>query len=224
MHKYAIIVAGGKGERMGNSTPKQFLLLKNKPILMHTIEKFKQAFPNIKIILALPKNQIDFWEELCFKYNFTSIPHQIVAGGKTRFESVKNALQFITQESIIAVHDGVRPLVSEQLIKSCFSTTEKHSNAVPAIDVTDSLRFVSKSDGSNKTVTRSCYKNVQTPQCFSSKILLQAYQQPYNKSFTDDASVVENINVKINLIDGCKSNIKITTKEDLALAEHLLKN
>jgi 2-C-methyl-D-erythritol 4-phosphate cytidylyltransferase len=128
MPKYAIIVAGGKGERMGQQIPKQFLELAGKPILMHTIEKFYNTFPEINIILALPENQFDFWEELCYKYGFTKIAHQIVAGGKTRFDSVKNALSLIKEEGIVAVHDGVRPLVSEATITNCFEQAKKKRN------------------------------------------------------------------------------------------------
>ncbi len=215
MHKYAIIVAGGKGERMGTNVPKQFLLLKGKPILMHTIEKFKATFQKIEIIIVLPKNQFDFWEELCCKYQFTSIPFQIVKGGKTRFHSVKNALALIKEKSIVAIHDGVRPLVSSKTIKTCFSEAEKKGNAIPVIELVDSLRYVSKQNNTNKTVTRSCYKIVQTPQCFKSDLILKAYQQHYDASFTDDASVVEKMGETINLVNGNQENIKITTEKDL---------
>lgn len=223
MHKYAIIVAGGKGERMGATTPKQFLELAGKPILMHTIEKFRTTFQDIKIILALPENQFDFWEELCYKYGFTNIPHEIVPGGKTRFHSVKNALELVTEKGIVAVHDGVRPLVSKETIINCFSEAEKHGNAIPVIDVVESLRHVSKQEGINKAVARSCYKIVQTPQCFTSESIKKAYQQEYNDHFTDDASVVEQLGQTIHLVDGNKENIKITSPADLKVAEAFLK-
>lgn len=222
MHKYAIIVAGGKGERMGENTPKQFLKLQGKPILMHTIEKFRTAFQDIEIILALPENQIDYWEELCVLHEFPFSPKRVVKGGKTRFHSVKNALDRINEEGIVAIHDGVRPLVSTATIQNCFAEAEQKGNAIPVVNVVDSLRFVSKQDGSNKSVTRSCYKIVQTPQCFSSDIVLKAYQQEYNSSFTDDASVVEALGETIHLVEGNRANIKITTKEDLLVAESLL--
>ena len=183
MHKYAIIVAGGKGERMGKEIPKQFLPLKGKPIIMHTIEKFNTTFPNTKIILALPENQFDYWKELCYKYEFTTIPLQIVIGGETRFHSVKNALALVNEKSIVAIHDGVRPLVSSNTIITCFSEAEKNGNAIPVIDVVDSLRFVSKQENTNNAVSRSCYKSVQTPQCFKSTLILKAYQQVYDSSF-----------------------------------------
>ncbi len=224
MHNYAIIVAGGKGERMGSEIPKQFLELVGKPILMHTIEKFKQTFLSIEIILALPENQIGFWEELCCKYGFTNIPYQIVKGGDTRFQSVKNALALIKEKGIVAIHDGVRPLVSEETIKSCFKIAEEKGNAIPVVDVVDSLRFVSKENKTNKAVPRSCYKSVQTPQCFDATLILKAYQQEYNNSFTDDASVVEALGTKIYLVEGNRENIKITSEIDLKAATVLLKD
>jgi len=223
MPNYAIIVAGGKGERMGQQIPKQFLELAGKPILMHTIEKFYNTFPEIKIILALPENQFDFWEELCYKYGFTKIAHQIVAGGKTRFDSVKNALKLVTENGIVAVHDGVRPLVSVATITNCFEQAKKSGTAVPVVDVVDSLRFVSKQDETSKAVTRSCYKSVQTPQCFKTEIILKAYQQDFDESFTDDASVVEKLGYQIDLVEGNIENIKITSPIDIALAEVLMK-
>ena len=223
MPNYAIIVAGGKGERMGQHIPKQFLEIASKPILMHTIEKFHNTFPELKIILALPENQFDYWEELCYKYGFTKIPHQIVAGGKTRFDSVKNALKLITEKGIVAIHDGVRPLVSAITIKNCFSQAELSGTAVTVVDVVDSLRFVSKQDNTNKAVARSCYKSVQTPQCFTSEIILKAYQQAFDESFTDDASVVEKLGYKINLVEGNIENIKITSPMDIVLVDVLMK-
>ncbi|MDF1672172.1 MAG: 2-C-methyl-D-erythritol 4-phosphate cytidylyltransferase [Vicingaceae bacterium] len=222
MHKYAIIVAGGKGERMGENTPKQFLELKGKPILMHTIEKFRTTFQNIEIILALPENQIDFWEELCVLHHFPFSPKRVVKGGKTRFESVKNALTQVTESSVVAIHDGVRPLVSSETLNSCFDAAIEKGNAIPVVDVIDSLRHVSKQEGTNNAVTRSCYKAVQTPQCFNSELILKAYQQGFNPAFTDDASVVEKMGETINLVDGNTENIKITTQQDLLLAEALL--
>lgn len=221
--RYAIIVAGGKGERMGASTPKQFLELAGKPILMHTLEKFKQTIPSIEIILALPENQIDFWEELCYKHKFVNIPHQIIKGGETRFHSVKNALTLVKENSIVAIHDGVRPLVSCQTIESCFSEAEKNGNAIPVVDVVESLRHVSKQDNVNKAVPRSCYKLVQTPQCFASDVILKAYEQEFDASFTDDASVVERLGENINLVEGNRENIKITSAEDLLVAAAFIK-
>ena len=222
MHKYAIIVAGGKGERMGENTPKQFLELKGKPILMHTIEKFRTTFQDIEIILALPENQIDFWEELCVLHHFPFSPKRVVKGGKTRFESVKNALTQVTDKTIVGIHDGVRPLVNSDTLESCYLTAEEKGNAIPVVDVIDSLRHVSKQEGTNSAVTRSCFKAVQTPQCFKSELILKAYEQEFNPAFTDDASVVEKMGETINLVEGNTENIKITTQQDLILAEALL--
>ncbi|PIQ16560.1 MAG: 2-C-methyl-D-erythritol 4-phosphate cytidylyltransferase [Flavobacteriales bacterium CG18_big_fil_WC_8_21_14_2_50_32_9] len=221
MRKYAIIVAGGKGERMGENIPKQFLELNGKPILMHTIEKFHSTFSDLKIILALPENQFDFWKELCYKYGFTNIPHEIVAGGTTRFHSVQNALALVDEDGIVAVHDGVRPLVSQDIIINCFKTAQQYGNAIPVVDVVDSLRHVTKTE--NKAVKRSCYKIVQTPQCFQTSLIKKAYQQEFVDAFTDDASVVEATGGKIHLVAGNKENIKITSPEDLVVAEALNK-
>ena len=223
MRKVAIIVAGGKGERMGASTPKQFLELAGKPILMHTLEKFKKADPTIEIILALPENQIDFWEELFHKYQLPKVQHQIVKGGQTRFHSVQNALKLVKEGSVVAIHDGVRPLVSIDTINNCYAAAEKNGNAIPVVEVVDSLRHYSKQDKTNEAVSRSCYRTVQTPQCFTSELILKAYQQDFDKLFTDDATVVEKLGEKINLVDGNRNNIKITTAEDLIIAEAFIK-
>jgi len=223
MLKYAIIVAGGKGERMGAKTPKQFLELANKPILMHTLEKFKKADPTIEIILALPENQIDFWEELFQKYQLPKIRHQIVKGGQTRFHSVKNALKLVKEGSVVAIHDGVRPLVSVETINNCFAAAKKNGNAIPTVDVVDSLRHYSKQENTTEAVSRSCYKIVQTPQCFTGELILKAYQQDFDKLFTDDATVVEKLGETIHLVAGNRDNIKITTKEDLLIAEAFIK-
>ena len=219
--KYVIIVAGGKGERMGASTPKQFLELAGKPILMHTLEKFRATFPTIEIIVALPKNQIDFWEGLFHEYKMPKVRHQIVEGGSTRFNSVQNALQFVKEKSIVAIHDGVRPLVNADTIKRCFAEAEEKGSAIPVVEVVDSLRHYSKQEKTNQAVSRSCYRIVQTPQCFSSELLLRAYEQEFDKMFTDDATVVEKLGETINLVEGNRENIKITNQEDLILAEAL---
>ena len=222
MLKYAIIVAGGKGERMGAELPKQFLEINGKPILMHTIDKFRYTYQDIEIILALPENQIDFWEELCVLHHFPFSPNRVVKGGKTRFHSVQNALKQVKQKSIVGVHDGVRPLVSSETITNCYSTAEKLGNAIPVVDIVDSLRFVSKQEGTNKAVTRSCYKSVQTPQCFSSELLQNAYLQDEKETFTDDASVVEALGKEVHHFKGDRTNIKLTTPEDFIFAEALL--
>lgn len=220
MHKYVIVVAGGKGERMGTTVPKQFLHLNGKPILMHTIEKFYTTFPEIKIILTLPNSQVDYWEVLCKDHSFDCIPYQIAYGGVTRFHSVKNSLALIKEEAIVAIHDGVRPLVSSSTIKACFNKANTSGNAIPTIDLVDSIRRVSGQE--NEAVPRSSYQIVQTPQCFQSSILIKAYNQEFNVNFTDDASVVESDGHKINLVAGNRENIKITTQMDLIIAEQLL--
>ena len=223
MHKYAIIVAGGKGERMGAKTPKQFLELNGKPILIHTLEKFKTTFPAIEIIVALPENQIEFWEGIFHSYKLPKVRHQIVKGGQTRFHSVQNALKLVKEESVVAIHDGVRPLVSPETIKRCFAQAEEYGNAIPVVEVVDSLRHYSKQEKTNEAVSRSCYKIVQTPQCFTSELILSAYEQDFDKLFTDDATVVEKLGETINLVPGNRENIKITTAEDLVIAEAFIK-
>lgn len=219
MKKYAIIVAGGSGTRMQTTVPKQFLILKNRPVLMHTIEIFFNYNNEIELIVALPENQLDYWEQLCEKYQFI-IPHTIVKGGKTRFHSVKNALAKVSKDALVAIHDGVRPCVSFTTIKKCFETAEKYGAALPVTDVVESLR---KIEGDNSVaVNRKNYKLVQTPQVFKSKIIKTAYNQEYNEKFTDDASVVEYSGTKIALVNGNRENIKITTPTDLEMAENLV--
>ncbi len=215
--KYVIIVAGGKGERMNSEIPKQFIPLLGKPILMHTIEKFKQYDNDISIILVLPKNQISYWNELCQKHQFC-IQHKITTGGKTRFESVKNGLDIVPKDekALIGVHDGVRPLVNKTILTHCFETAEKKGVAIPTIQVTDSIREI---DGENShIVNRDNFRLIQTPQVFHSEIIIKSYNQDYLPQFTDDASVVENLGYKVTLVEGDKKNIKITTEEDLAIA------
>jgi 2-C-methyl-D-erythritol 4-phosphate cytidylyltransferase len=220
MHQTVIIVAGGKGERMNSATPKQFLEIKSKPVLMHTMTNFYTWNKLIRLIVVLPETQLLNWELLCKKHAF-NIPHQIVKGGVTRFESVKNGLSASDNEGIIAVHDGVRPLVSHQTISRCFTEAEKTGAVIPVMDAVESIRQILP-DGSSLAVNRNEFKLVQTPQVFSAEILHRAYQQEYSSFFTDDASVVEAIGVKISLVEGNRENIKITSPEDLILAKTLL--
>lgn len=217
--KTAIIVAGGKGERMNAVIPKQFLNLQDKPILMHTLKVFYEFDPNMHLILVLPAFQIDYWQELCKKHAF-AIKHQIVQGGSTRFESVKNGLSAASDHCLIAVHDGVRPLVSLQTIQRCFDAAEQFHTAVPVIELVDSIRQITGND--SLSVDRSCYKLVQTPQVFEAKLLKSAYNQEFSSLFTDDASVVEALGEIIQLVDGNRENIKITTEMDLKIAEILI--
>jgi len=216
--KIAIIVAGGKGERMQADIPKQFLEIQGKPILMHTLESFQRYDAAIQLIVVLPSVQIEFWNELCKKHAF-SLPHLIVPGGQTRFHSVKNGLDTVNVPALVAVHDGVRPLVSVETIARCFDEAEKSEVAIPVIDLVDSIRRIT-ADG-NQSVDRNAYKLVQTPQVFDSVILKKAYEQDFSPLFTDDASVVEAIGIKIHLVEGNRENIKITTTFDLQIAESI---
>lgn len=216
-------MAGGSGTRMNTSVSKQFLLLDGKPVLMHTINKFIETDPNINIILVLPANQINYWNQLCTEYQFS--PDLVIAeGGETRFHSVKNGLAQIEEagEAIVAVHDAVRPLVSTKTIIAAYKAAEMYGNAVPAIPLNDSIRKIDSS--LSIAVDRTRYCIIQTPQCFNAAILKKAYEQEYKYTFTDDATVVEAIGEKIHLIDGNSDNIKITTPQDLIIAEVLLKN
>lgn len=219
--KIAIIVAGGKGERMNADIPKQFLEIKGRPILMHTLDIFYQFDATMQLILVLPAVQIDFWKNLCQKHNFT-LPHKIVEGGNARFYSVKNGLQNIKTPSLVAIHDGVRPLVSADTIARCFETAAKFGAAIPVIDLVDSIRQIT--DNGSKAVDRNAYKLVQTPQIFDTEMLTEAYNQKFSPLFTDDASVVEAFGRKIQLVEGNRENIKITTAYDLDMAEILLKS
>lgn len=217
----AIIVAAGKGVRMGTKIPKQFVEVAGLPLIMHTIHVFKAFDPEIKIYLVFPEYYMNYWEEICEKYAF-AIPHQVISGGETRFQSVKNGLQGLKETTgLVAIHDGVRPLVSFQTLSVCFSTAQKLGNAIPAIEVPETVRII---DGeTSKIINRQCVRLIQTPQVFAYDIIHSCYEQPYSESFTDDASVIENLGYHINLVAGNSQNVKITTPEDLELAEILLK-
>ncbi|OFY85757.1 MAG: 2-C-methyl-D-erythritol 4-phosphate cytidylyltransferase [Bacteroidetes bacterium RIFCSPLOWO2_12_FULL_35_15] len=204
---------------MNNAVPKQFIELKGKPVLMHTLEKFFNAIPEIKIILVLADQLNDEWGILCKKYNFT-IPLTLTNGGETRYQSVKNGLALVPENCIVGVHDAARPLITEQLIINLFETAKQKGNACPAIPVTETIREVI--DGNNRSVDRTNYFIIQTPQCFHSSLLKKAFLKPYQSTFTDDASVLEAMGEKINLIEGDRENIKITTSQDLIIAEALL--
>ena len=216
MRKIALIVAGGKGERMNAATPKQFLLLKGTPILIHTLNQFSHFE---EIILVLPSTQFDYWNSLCNTYNFT-LKHTLVAGGGSRFHSVKNGLGKVNDKSIVAIHDGVRPLVSTTLINCLISKAKDGMGIIPIIPVKDSIRKV---DGENSIhVDRKNLYNVQTPQCFISSNIKKAYAQEFSEHFTDDASVFEANIGKINTILGEEKNLKITTEEELRISEFLI--
>ena len=221
MKKYAIIVAGGKGVRMGADVPKQFLPIGGKPVLMRTLETFNKYDEALELILVLPVAQQAYWRDLCHTYSF-SIPHTIANGGETRFHSVKNGLECINseKEALVAVHDGVRPFVAQEVISECFSVAFEKEAVIPVMDVVETVRQVA--DESSKTVDRNLYKLVQTPQVFHLQLLKKAYSQPYTPLFTDDASVVEALGKEVFLVKGNRENIKITTPFDIKVANALL--
>jgi 2-C-methyl-D-erythritol 4-phosphate cytidylyltransferase len=219
MQKYAIIVAGGSGTRMKSELPKQFIKLAGKPILMHTLEAFH--FDNIQIILVLPKSQIPYWKELVDEHQF-KIPHNIIAGGEQRFHSVKNGLSSIkADDGLVAIHDGVRPLIKRQIISESFEQAKRAGNAIASIQLKDSIRSITPH--ANQQEDRTNFRLIQTPQTFKIQLIKRAFEQEYTPSFTDDASVLEQAGHSINLIEGDYKNIKITTPEDLLVAETLLK-
>lgn len=220
MKQFIIIVAGGSGLRMASEIPKQFLVLKDKPVLMHTINAFYSYNNDIDITLVLPELQINYWKSLVDEYSF-NIKHNIVTGGETRFHSVKNGLKSINEsEGIVGIHDGVRPLVSKETIQNTFLIAQQKGNAVPFIDIFESLRYVDESI--NKPVNRNNYKSIQTPQVFNLSSLKQAYNLEYNVLFTDDASVFEKAGHTINLVKGNCENIKITEPYDLKIANSFI--
>lgn len=220
--RIAIIVAGGSGTRMGADIPKQFIALNGEPILMHTLRIFQGVQLVTDIILVLPESQIDFWAELCEKHAFT-IKHTVVKGGETRFESVRNGLAKVNSlDCLVAIHDGVRPLVSVDVIENCYKAAEQFGNAIPALKPVESVRL-SDSASTYPTDREKVYL-VQTPQVFKASIIKKCYETPWQPSFTDDASVVEFSGEKIHLVEGNRENIKITTPLDITIAEALLQN
>ena len=221
MNRFAIIVAGGKGNRMNSELPKQFITIGGRPILMRTIEQFYKTDSAITLILVLPKEQITYWQELQTEYGF-EVPVLVTAGGATRFHSVKNGLALITKPGLVAVHDGVRPFVNAETIQKGYQAAESHQAAVPVVDVVDSIRFVNESK--NEALNRADYRLVQTPQVFQLELLHKAYEQQFSESFTDDASVVEALGEPIFLFQGNRENIKLTTPFDLKVAEVLIKD
>lgn len=223
MERFAILVAGGQGLRMGGDVPKQFLPLDGRPVLMHTIDRFREVFPDIHIIIVLPLGQHDYWHDLCRRHHlegsFLTAP-----GGDTRFHSVLSGLNAIpadVSEGLVGVHDGVRPFVSRDTLVRCYEEAARSGTAVPVVPVVETLRHVSP-DGESMTVPRGDYRLVQTPQVFSLALLRQAYRQPYAPQFTDDASVVEALGERITLVEGNRENIKLTTPADLLLAKGIM--
>ena len=232
MKTIAIIVAGGSGTRFGAQIPKQFLELGGKPILMRTIEAFTEIKDNkdtenedgfFDVIVTLPADQFEQWQQLCAQYSF-DVPHRVVAGGETRWHSVKNALDSISdpdEVDVIAVHDGVRPLATADLIRRVIDMARQCGSAIPVVMLNDSVRQVG-SEGDSHALDRSSLRAVQTPQAFDARLLLKAYRQPFEPTFTDDASVVERLGHSVTLVDGDPQNLKITRPMDLALAEYLM--
>ena len=219
---YIIIVAGGKGLRMGSDIPKQFLPIGGKPVLMRTLERFREYSEDLQIILVLPEAQQDYWQDICQKYNF-QVEYQLANGGQTRFHSVQNGLALVPDdaEGVVGVHDGVRPFPSIEVIRNCFETARTAKAVIPVIPVVETVRHLEK-EGS-VTVPRGDYRLVQTPQTFDIQLLKAANRQPYDDGFTDDASVVESYGYQITLVEGNRENIKITTPYDIIVAEALCK-
>ena len=229
---YIIIVAGGKGLRMGSDIPKQFLPIGGKPVLMRTLERFREYSAELQIILVLPEAQQAYWRELCKQYNFP-LPlegaggglYQLANGGQTRFHSVQNGLAKVPDDAqgVVGVHDGVRPFPSIEVIKNCYETARTKKAVIPVIPVVETVRqLISNGQKNSKTVPRDQYRLVQTPQTFDIQLLKAANRQPYNDGFTDDASVVESYGYEITLVEGNRENIKITTPYDMKIAEVLI--
>ena len=228
MDKYAIIVAGGSGSRMGGDLPKQFMLLDGKPIVLHTIERFLSLSFPVEIILILPPAYKEYWKDYCFE-NKVSFRHTLVSGGITRFHSVKNALKYVPSGAVVAIHDGVRPFVSPEFLERLFTLGQEKGAVIPMVGAVDSMRVKTvqkerenRDDQEYIPVERENYFLVQTPQVFQSDIILDAYKQAFMPSFTDDASVVEKMGCKIYVTDGSRYNIKLTHTEDMLLAEAIM--
>lgn len=224
MADYVIIVAGGKGLRMGGDIPKQFLPVGGLPILMRTLLRFRAYSKALRIILVLPSAQHEYWQKLCEEYHFAE-DYQLAVGGETRFHSVKNGLALVPDDAVgvVGVHDGVRPFPSVEMIARCYETARKLHAVIPVTPVVETLRYMGGKDG-GENVMRSDYRLVQTPQTFDIQLLKRAYSQPYTDRFTDDASVVESIGRQVATVDGNRENIKITTPFDLAVAKAIVDN
>ena len=219
MKKYAIIVAGGSGTRMGTDLPKQFLLIHGKPVLYYSIQTFLEALPDIDIILVLPEIHMELGKEIIDGY-FSNASIRLTAGGETRFHSVKNGLSLVEEESIVFVHDGVRCLVTKELLHRCLTTSLETGSAIPVTECRDSLRWIT--DEGHVVLDRSTVRLVQTPQTFHSKLLLPAYAIDYKERFTDEATVAEAYGIDLTLVEGDAENIKVTTPVDLSVAESIL--
>jgi len=219
MNLYALIVAGGAGTRMGTEIPKQFLELAGKPVLMHSIERFRRFDNTIGIIVVIPENQFVLWENLREKHSF-SVSHTLVKGGSSRFFSVKNGLQEVEDNAIVAIHDGVRPLVSTNTIIRCFRAAEEFGNGIPVINMSDSVRMITEQG--NIPVNRHSLRIIQTPQVFNARLIKKAYLRDFSPEITDDAMLLEKTGEMIHLVEGNRENIKITNPEDLVIAGALI--
>lgn len=217
--KIAIIVAGGSGVRMGGSIPKQFLELEGQPILYHTIQAFLQSYPDMEVVLVVPAAHFSHVSEIL--QHFPGAPIQVVAGGETRFHSVKNGLQQVTAPAVVFIQDGVRPLLSAALIHRCYEAALTHGNAIPVLEMKDSVRLVDATG--NRAVDREQFRIIQTPQTFLSELIIAAFELPYDPLFTDEATVIERLGHKVHLVPGEEANIKITRPQDLLVAAALLK-
>ncbi len=223
MDKFAVIVAGGSGSRMKSSIPKQFLQLCGKPILMHTLLVFYEYDPDIKIILVLPRADEAYWKELVDQHEFT-VPHKIIHGGASRFQSVKNGLSNINTTGVVAIHDGVRPFVDADTLEKLYTTAQARGNATTCVPMKESLRYVNPANSKNNSVSRNDYVVVQTPQVFQVGLLQEAFRTEEQTWFTDDTSVFEHAGHHIVLVEGSYRNIKITTPEDMVIGEALLQS
>ena len=226
MKRYLIVVAGGKGQRMGGVLPKQFQLLGGRPVLMVTLERLYKLDNTLNIVLVLPKEHIGLWDELCLKYSF-AVPVIVTEGGNTRFHSVKNGLDTIEddatlEDALVGVHDGVRPFVSQRVLDEAYREAWINGAVIPMIELQDSLRQIIGGEGASQTVPRDRYRLVQTPQVFRLSLLRRAYEQRYVEAFTDDASVVEAMGERVFAVEGNRENIKLTTPFDMMIANTLL--
>lgn len=225
MNNFLILVAGGRGQRMGSEVPKQFMLLDGKPVIMRTIDRFMQALPDLGIVLVLHPDYVDMWQRLCDEHHF-QVPCKVALGGKERFFSVRNGLEEIKDadaSSLVGVHDAVRPLVSVEVIRRAYAEAIEHGAVVPALSAVESVRLVDDASGRSIAVSRNSVMLVQTPQVFTLSLLRRAYGQPYRETFTDDASVVEALGQTIHIVPGNRENIKLTTPLDMQMAEILLR-
>lgn len=219
-NRYAVVLAAGEGRRMHSALPKQFMELDGKPILRCTLERFLDFDPQIHLIVVLPSDRIDYWKEYCHHTGFRP-SMRLVAGGLTRFHSVQNALEYVPEDAVVAIHDGVRPLIAPGFLAQLFAQAARSEAVIPVLPLVESVREL-QGAGLSRAVDRSRFVSVQTPQVFQAGLLKRAYAQPYSPAFTDDATVVESQGIKISLCEGRRENLKITAPEDLVLARAIL--